>query len=281
MPSPFPGMDPYLEHPAIWPGVHANLIVSIQDALQPLVRPRYYVSVELRVRELDPDESALAGIPDATVIEAADQRGPSRPANGPASAAGVRARGRTNGSGPNARVLTVAMPRTIPVRERYLEVRDTETRDAVTVIEVLSPTNKASGRGRAEYEGKRLAIAATLTNFVEIDLLRIGEPMPVRYLVDPPPDDQLGAYRVLVSRGHWEHRAELYPVSLRERLPTVPIPLRPGDPEPPLDLQSVIDTVYDRGAYDLHLNYRRDPVPSLGPADAAWAAALLEQSRRR
>ncbi len=46
MRPPFPGMDPWLEHPARWLGVHNSLITAIADEIVPKVAPRYYVDVE-------------------------------------------------------------------------------------------------------------------------------------------------------------------------------------------------------------------------------------------
>ena len=211
MPSPFPGMDPYLEHPEWWPAVHTNLIVELQYALVPLLPAQYYVTIELR------------------------EYG------------------------------------------RYLEIRRPQTHELITVVEVLSPTNKLSGKGRTQYEEKRLAIAETLTNLVEIDLLRAGEPMPVLRGSALLPRSLAGDYRVLVARGARPRRAELHAIPLRRPLPPFSIPLRPGEREPEISLQSVLDSVYDHGAYRRGLDYRQEPVPPLLPEDAGWADHLLHE----
>src|SRR5688572_22820383 len=121
MPSPFPGMDPYLEHPATWRGVHLETIAALRDALQPLVRPRYYVAVEVRVDEIGPEQFELIGIPDATIIGTLGGRDPRGHTNGPApnggGASGTRA----------ARVVLAQLPQTVPIRQGYLVVRARET----------------------------------------------------------------------------------------------------------------------------------------------------------
>src|SRR6516164_1643463 len=56
MPSPFPGMDPYLETPDLWPDVHHELISQIRHQLNPRLRPKYVARVELRVYISDDDD---------------------------------------------------------------------------------------------------------------------------------------------------------------------------------------------------------------------------------
>ena len=68
MNSPFPGMDPYLEHPALWPDVHNSLIATLRDELAQAVAPRYYVALEQRAYLLTPDDIVLVGRPDISVV---------------------------------------------------------------------------------------------------------------------------------------------------------------------------------------------------------------------
>ncbi len=266
-------MNPYLEHPAIWPAVHTNLIVSLQDALVPLLRPRYYVTVQLRVYEVDRADLAvdLVGAGDVMV-----SRGRTSGGNGRTAASEPATRG-----GERPGVLLVELPAPVEIQERYLEIRVPQTHDLITTIEVLSPTNKRPGRGRQQYEAKRRQIAETLTNLVEIDLVRAEEPLPVLRDGALLSRDLAGDYRVLVSRGAQRHRAELYTVSIRDPLPTLPVPLRPGEAEPEIDLQATVEAVYERGGYDLLVDYRDTPVPPLAPADAEWADHLLRSQSLR
>ncbi|WP_448605471.1 DUF4058 family protein, partial [Thermoflexus hugenholtzii] len=164
MPSPFPGMDPYLEHPALWPGLHSRLIVGLADHLGPILRPRYYVEVEERVYLLTREGGAFPFPARPDVAVAAPSGLSSSPGSIPIPAGG-------------ARVVTLPMPE--EVRERYLVVREAGTHQVVTWLEILSPANKAPGEGRQVYLKKREEILRSRVHLVEIDLLRAGEPMPV------------------------------------------------------------------------------------------------------
>jgi hypothetical protein len=163
---------------------------------------------------------------------------------------------------------TVVLPQFEEVRERYLEIRDVQTHAVVTAIEMLSPSNKAPGGGREAYEEKRRQVLSTLTNLVEIDLLRGGKPMEMQ----PLPQ---GDYRMLVRAGWERPQARLYACSVRQALPQVPVPLRRGEPEARLPLGVLLADIYARARYDLRLDYRQPPEPPLSPRDAAWADALL------
>lgn len=255
MPSPFPGMDPYLERPELWPGLHNRLIAGLDETLGPLVRPRYYVALEERIYSEDPPELLLVGRPDLAVVRS--HAGPPDRASGSWGAA--------------TGVLEVEVPLADRVRETYLELRAAQDGEVVTVIEILSPSNKRPGEGRREYLRKRAAVLQSLTSLVEIDLLRIGDRMP---LVQRWPTADYG---VLVSRSWLRPRAHLTGFTLRDPLPAFPVPLREGEDEPSLDLGAVFMTVYDRASYDLRIDYGRPPEPPLRDADASWAAALAGQ----
>jgi len=250
MPSPFPGMDPHLEHPDLWPDVHNRLIAALGDDLSLILRPRYYVALEERTYLEEPGELAFIGRPDLTVVR---RSGPSE-------------------SGPESRrtpaVVEVELPMAEPVRETYLEVRSVPAGEVVTVIELLSPGNKRSETGRRVYLEKREVILSTRTSLVEIDLLRGGEPMPT---LGPP---VVSDYAVLVSRPHRRPKADLITFGVRDPIPTFPLPLRKGEEEPMVDLGRVLHALYDRASYDLRIDYRRETVPPLSPADAEWASGL-------
>jgi hypothetical protein len=152
------------------------------------------------------------------------------------------------------------------VRERYLEIRATENHELITVIEILSPSNKAPGEGRRQYEKKREQVFETLTNLVEIDLLRGGAPLPMGKL-------PRSHYRILVSREWDRPRGQLYPFNLPEPLPEIPIPLRRGETEPTLALNNLLGKMYEEARYDLRINYDHEPEPSLDDASAQWVRA--------
>jgi hypothetical protein len=256
----FPGMDPYLELPARWSGVHTALIVYIRDQLQPRLRPRYVAAIEERVY-LDIPERLFG--PDVRVQRA-------RPdAPGPAVAlaecdAPVRVR--------------VALE---DVHEAYLTILDRQADErVVTVIEVLSPTNKYAGPGRVSYLTKQQEIVQSSSHLVEIDLLRAGP----HALAVPEHIARTRAeydYLVCVNRAQDPRTEfELYPTRLRERLPRLRVPLSGDDPEVPLDLQAVVAQVYEAGAYADRVRYDRPCVPALGEADQAWAYERIAAARR-
>lgn len=266
MPSPFPGMDPYLEEPGLWPDVHHGLISQIQAELNQRLRPKYHVRVEERVYisdENDPGREVI--IPDLRVADT----GRAGPHNWAAEE-------------PAAGYVAVAEPVVLTtliddeIREPFLEVIDRHDRTVVTVIEILSPTNKVSGsRGRASYLEKRQEVMTSPSHLVEIDLLRCGVGIHTRELL-PPAD-----YYVHVSRKANRPKGVVWPILLTQRLPVLAIPLRPADDDTPLDLQQVLNTAYDRAAYDLAVDYRREPVPPLREAQQAWAHTLLQRGGLR
>ncbi len=119
------------------------------------------------------------------------------------------------------------------VREGYLEIREVATGYVVTVMEVLSPTNKRTGVGRQAYETKRREVLSSPTHLVEIDLLRTGKPMPILN------ETQQTNYRILVGRGNRRPLAQLYAFNVRQEIPSFPLPLQTGDTEPLVDLQGL------------------------------------------
>ena len=158
MPSPFPGMDPYLERRHGWPDVHSALIVATRDALAPQVAPAYYVAIEERTYIVALDSAEFIGRPDVAIINTPMHAQPGNESETATAVASV--------------AQTVVLPQFKEVHERYLEIHDAQTHAVVTAVEILSPTNKASGEGRDAYEEKSRQVLSTLTNLVEIDLLR-------------------------------------------------------------------------------------------------------------
>lgn len=260
MPSPFPGMDPYLEQPSLWPDVHFNLIHAVQVSLAPQVAPRYYVGVEERTYVVAVEPHTYVGRPDVAAIDLAKTPSGTPAGGSPATVL--------------ERPIPVELPLPEQVRLRYLEVRDATTHEVVTAIEVLSPINKRLGEGRELYERKRGQVLGSLTSLVEIDLLRGWDPLPM----NPVPPSH---YRLLVSRGWERPEAQLYPFNLNEPIPEIPIPLRAGEKEPTLNLGQALAKVYDEVRYDLRLDYTAEPEPPLDPALAPWAHELLQRAGLR
>jgi hypothetical protein len=177
-------------------------------------------------------------------------------------------------------VLVAQLPPRVEVRERALHIHSRDNRELVTVIEVLSPTNKRLGKGRQQYEEKRVALADAHVNLVEIDLLRDGEPLPFWYRDGLLPRQSLGDYRAFVVRAP-RRGGELFVRSVRDALPVVPVPLLPPDAELRLDLQEIVHTVYDRARFEDEIDYGQEPVPPLSAEDAAWADQLLRERSLR
>jgi hypothetical protein len=231
-------MDPYLENPEFWPEVHSRLIIAIADAIAPQLRPKYRVAVEKRIYQMADEDSVLVGIPDVVVGRSLTTEKSSNIAV----------------AAPAAKPLIVNIPIPEEVREAYLEVREVSTGEVVTAIEVLSPKNKRPGEGRKSYQSKREKILSNFTNLVEIDLLRSGEPMPILGEIQSD-------YRILVSRSEFRPKAELYAFGLQQNIPAFLLPLRQGDIEPTVDLQVLMQGVYDRAGFDLAIDYSREPIP--------------------
>ena len=241
----FPGMDPYLEAPDLWPDVHLSLSVAIRDLLQPLLSPRYaavltpYVALESIA--IAP---ARLAVPDVGVLE----------------------RERPAPAGP-----VTAIAPDVPTRYQRIEVRTVGDEALVTAIELLSPVNKRPGAEAADaYERKHRELFPSMAHLLEIDLLRGGR-RPA--LLDPLPD---APYFVFLSRVERRPVVEIWPLPVREPIPQLPVPLRPPDPDVPLDLTQALARVYSSARYDLRIDYRQaPPSPELPPEDAAWLDAHL------
>jgi len=264
VPSPFPGMDPFIEG-QVWEDFHTDVIAGIRGALILSVRPRYVVRIEQRVYlEHVPEERADFIGPDVMALER--PQAPSPPTEGAGGTATLVA--------VTPVVLSVPMPERR--REAYLTVRERESMEVITVIEVLSPSNKRSGSdGRQEYLSKREAVLLSGTHLVELDLLRGGKRLPTNEPLPP------GDYYAIVSRAARRPRVDVYAWPLRHPLPTIPVPLTGNDPAVPLDLQAVFNTVYDRAGYDYSLDYRGAVEPALSEADTAWAQQVLAEAAAR
>lgn len=254
MPSPFPGMDPYLENPTTWPDLHSSLISYIREELQPQIRPKYIARIGERV-ELS--SLTRAYVPDVLVIRSAPA------AYGEAVADGV---------------LVADEPTTISLFEEerrvpFLQIIRHPSGEVVTLIEVLSPANK-TGEDRLKYLRKQDDIYNSQANLVEIDLL--GEGLPTTLARLGRIDEPVGwRYIVSVLRNQNGAKIEAYPISLRQRLPRCRIPLLPEDDDAILDLPAVFTRCYDVGGYDLLVDYSQPPTAELSPDDEAWRVTLL------
>ena len=252
MRNPFPGMNPYLEQPELWHQVHNRLIVVIADAITPQIAPKYRVSIEERVYT-STEDSLLVGIADVAVSRR-DSTSSETTLTAPKLIEPVKVR--------------VPVPE--QVIERFMEVKSTQTGAVVSVIEVLSPKNKRSKEGREAYKSKRQKILGSATSLVEIDLLRAGNPMPIV-------GDAGTGYRILVSRGYCRPDADLYAFGLKDPIPAFPVPLRQEEPEPVVDLQRLLNEVYERARFDLAIDYSQSVKPPLPLEEAGWVTEILRE----
>ena len=257
MPSPFLGMNPYLEHPSLWAGIHHRLITAIANHLAPKLRPKYIVAIKERVYEVNGDTALLVGVPDVSVQSSLPL------VRSTESDLAVIS--------PTTLPMDVLLPMPEILTEAYLEIRAVETEEVVTIIEVLSPKNKLLGIARLQYETKRLKILGSASNLIEIDLLRQGNSMPMVGNFLP------SHYRIVVSHSETRPRAALYGFHLQDRIPEFPVPLRASEPELMIDLKPLLDEIYDQGSYDLRINYNRLPIPALSEPDMAWVNEMLQQ----
>jgi hypothetical protein len=251
MPSPFPGMNPYLEQDALWQDFRLAVLPALRERLVPQVAPKYIVLLDehLYVHDPPPEPRQLVGRADVAVAQP-----PGAPLGG--SVLGL-----------------IEAPTRVELlaedieRARYLEIRDRQSGELVTVVDLLSPSNKRPVPDRDQYLAKRRELLASPAHLVEIDLLRGGRPMP---LVHRPPCD----YSVLMSRAEQRRDADFWPIGLRDRLPEVPIPLRMPDEMARVDLQDLLHRVYDASGYE-HFIYTGSPSPALAPEDDAWAREFV------
>ena len=233
MPSPFPGMDPFLESQE-WEDFHTRLITAFSERLSPKIEPDYLVRVERRVYV-----EAVGGEPESMrradiAIVAVDP--------GPASGHQFQQTGNITA------VCELPMP--IERQETYLVIRDRETMRVITVIELLSPSNKRNkGDGRNEYMMKRHEILSSPTHLVELDLMRGGMRLPDIGTLPP------GEHYAIISRAKHRPKCEVYAWTLSDKLPVIPIPLKLGDADASVPLQEVFDIVYQRARYDLSVKY--------------------------
>lgn len=249
--SPFPGMDPYLEASDIWPDVHTRLMTIYSDQLNALLAPRYLAELETQIVIDQGDDLPQSMVPDVSVTA-------EEPLDAGATATALVA----------PAPLQLRVPLTVPTRLVSVQIRHRERARLVAVIELLSPINKRRGPGRDAYLEKRRSVLGSPAHLIEIDLLRRYPRMPFDGALPPT------AYLVMVARAGERPTCHVWPISVRQPLPIIPIPLLAPDPPVPLDLGQALRTAYERARYDLRVDYHRPPNPPLSPEDAAWATAV-------
>lgn len=270
----FPGMDPYLEAPDIWPDFHDAFTAELRGVLNRILPDPYYARTQSRpelgivmhggtARRIVPDVAIMRRqVREATVAYA------------------------------GASTAVLELPRqhatpTIdfripsdPVLHRFVEIRDgRRNHKLVTLIEIISPSNKLPGPDRRAYVSKQMEILSSDASLIEIDLLRGGQRLLPYPELEAAVYDLAPDYLVLVNRsalreGYWMDFS-LYPIALCQPLPCILVPLAGDDPDVLLDLQLAFNQAYAGGPYTRMIDYSADPEPPLDKEDAAWAGQLL------
>jgi len=260
-------MDPYLEAPSLWPDVHQSLITYIRDAIQPAVRPRYHARIGERLYVV---ETYHILYPDVVLVSRpVRERAPVSVATLTAETAVVEA---------DTPVRVAISP--TEYREPFVEIVHTAGGEVVTVIEVLSPANKAPGEGHRLYRRKQGEVLNSPAHLIEIDLLSEGL-LTVAITEEVRADLEPHRYLACVNRKPERYQFELYPVPLQRRLPRIGVPLREPDPDVVLDLQAVFARCYDNGGYADFIDYRQPLPVTLSDEVSAWMEELLKEKLLR
>ena len=255
MPCPFPGMDPYLELQH-WSDFSPKFLTELSNQLLRTVLPKYEVRLEEYVMVSQDDETLHAVRPDVAVITT-----DAWTSSGTGTAVAVE----------EDTAVELAYPDLEPEMQRHLKLVHRSSGQVVTVIELLSPSNKKAGeKGLDAYLNKRTEFLYSHCNIVELDLLRGGRRLP---MVGRLPR---GDYFAFVGRVGRKPMCHVQGWSWRAPLPTISIPLLPEDAEVPLNLQEIFRATYDASLYDRRLPYKLPLVPPLSPADTAWTTELLQ-----
>jgi uncharacterized protein DUF4058 len=263
MGSAFPGMDPFLEDPAYWSDFHHEFIGALRVTINQKLPQPYIAKIDEHVTIVDPETNDERLVkPDVAVV----RKSPTT---------------RLSGSAAVVEVEEDLKPQTVanivyldPITQGYIEIRRRSDQQLVTVIEVLSPANKNGGRG--QYLDRRELLLRQSVGLVELDLLRGGRrlsfsaPLPI------------ADYFVFVSRADKRPQCDVYHWNIRRRLPVVPVPLKPGEPDLRLDVQQAMDAAFDRGEYAKMIEYDRPiPGPAFSTIDAEWTAECAREAHRK
>lgn len=262
MPSPFPGMDPFLERSEIWPDFHDSMIAYIREALQPLLRPQYVALTQDRLFVVESNRPIR---PDISVFETQPYF---------ASAGGGDTKEiATVEADPVSSILEIQHEE---IRQPFIQIIEPSSGNRViTAIEVLSPDNKTPGAGHKSYQQKQNELWASGANLVEIDLWS-GGLRTVLGNTELAVDDLKRRYLVTVSRAE-PTRCEFYGIDLPQRLPRIAVPLKATDKDVTLDLPTVFQRCYDSGPYPQLLYYDRPAPTALNEEEATFIAQVLRR----
>jgi hypothetical protein len=251
MTSPFPGMDPYLEISGDWRDFHARMLNACADQLSDRLPEGYIARIEEEFHILEyPQETMQLRFPDVSISRTGRAAPSAMPSVGPATL-----------EPESIELMTTIVEE---VKERWIEIRRKPDWVPVSILEILSPSNKL-GHGHEEYVFKRVSLIARPVHLIELDLLLGGRRLPMAGPLPP------GDYYAFVSRTDRRPRSDVYAWSIRDKLPTIPIPLLSPDPDIALDLAEVVATVYNRGHYERSIDYHAPLALPLAAADRIWA----------
>jgi hypothetical protein len=249
MPSPFPGIDPYVESQDYWPDFHHNFIVTLRRAMNEQLPKPYVARIDERMNVVELSKNdAKTVLPDLAVVRQRPGRATTAPARG---------------------VLTLE-PVTIPLRfleefrEAFIEIHHRPSHKVVAIVEVLSPSNKTGGT-RRDYLVKRNALMNREVHLIELDLLLAGPRLPMERALPP------GHYFAFVARAERRPDCDVFAWSVRDPLPTIPIPLLAPDPDIVVDLAPLFASVYEEARYAESIDYSAPLTLPLAPDDRAWA----------
>lgn len=227
MPSPFPGMDPYLEDEKLWPSFQHQLATCLYQTVLPGLVDRYRARIGRRHYVT---EQALF----TSVIREEHH-------------------------------------------EEYIEIRHRSDNRLVTLLDIVSPSNKATAVGRQAYLDKRREGRSANASLVEIDLVLQGQPM-LDYSREGLPDWD---FAVTVTRAAQPDRYEIYTATLQKRLPKFRLPLSPDERDTVIDLHASFTRAYDTGGFGEQIDYQREPSPALSDDDRQWLDEVLKQHKLR
>lgn len=252
MPSPFPGMDPYLEG-HLWPDVHNSLAYLIKVQIASRVGAAYTVHLNnYTVEDTSPGEDLGILYPDVEVFQKPDA------VMEPAAACGVKIT-------PETIVLPDIKP--VEINIPVVEIKDAKNNKLITAIEILSPVNKRKP-GLQPYREKRLRLHHADVHLIEIDLLRRGE----RSLAHPLlPQKHYMVNLIRAGLG----QTSVWAMNVQEPLPVIPVPLKHPDADTFLDLGKALKDLYEQGVYEKSINYRETPPPpAFTAAELEWMKGL-------
>lgn len=259
MPSPFPGMDPYLEAPGVWPDFHGRFLDALSETLNLRMPEGYEAWIDERIQLVSPDEIRQL-VADVGI------------ARDPGPAHGLREDHRAAVVDLDLEPVSIPVVLLDPPRETFLRIVRRPDRELITIVELLSPANKA-GADHAAYLARRSEVHRQGVHLVELDFLTRGHRLPMSRPLPP------GDYYAFVARAERLPDCDVYAWSVRRRIPTIPIPLKAPDADLAVDLAVVFATAFGRGPYGRSLDYTIPPPAQLSPEDARWAEAIARGER--